>query len=164
MMLKCILMYFDRQYDAAGKVLNKSIEIDSTHFWAYYWLGRIRFAIGEMDKAIELLDKASNFPSVETISLGTIGYIYAQSGQTDKALKIFDQLIKMSEWRIVDPLYIAWIYLGLNDRDNTFQYLDQAYDGLSSYLMMINVDPFYDDLRRDERFQQLLQKMGFGND
>jgi serine/threonine-protein kinase len=158
------IMYFDRQYDAAGKVLNKSIEIDSTHFWAYYWLGRVRFAIGEMDKAIELLDKASNFPSVETISLGTIGYIYAQSGQTDKALKIFDQLIKMSERRIVDPLYIAWIYLGLNDRDNTFQYLDQAYDGLSSYLGMINVDPLYDDLRHDKRFQQLLQKMGFGND
>ena len=64
---------------------------------------------------------------------------------------------------VVDPLYISWIYLGLNDWENTSCYLDQAYQGLSSYLPIIKVDSFYDTLRGDARFIELLQKMGLEN-
>jgi serine/threonine protein kinase/Flp pilus assembly protein TadD len=158
------ILFYSGQLQRASRVLHRSIEIDSTYFWSYYWLGRVCYVNGEVEEAITLLRKASNYPSIHTVSLGTSGYIYARLGNTDQALKILNQLLKMSQDQIVDPLYIAWVYLGLNDREHTFHYLNQAYEGLSSYLPMIKVDSFYDTLRTDTRFGELLWKMGLENE
>ncbi|MBN2366337.1 MAG: tetratricopeptide repeat protein, partial [Calditrichaeota bacterium] len=157
------ILFYAGQLERARQVLHNSIEIDSTYFWSYYWLGRVYHACGQVDEALRLLKKAGNYPSVQTISLGTSGHIYARLGQTEQALKILSQLLKMSENHIVDPLYISWIYIGLGDWENTFPYLDQAYQGLSSYLPMIKIDSFYDTLRSDIRFKELLRKMGLEN-
>jgi len=158
------ILFYAGQLERANKVLHRSLEIDSTYFWSYYWLGRVYHASGKVEDALRILKKAGKFPSIQTISLGTSSYIYARLGHTGQVLKILDQLLKMSEDQIVDPLYISWIYLGLNDWENTFYYLDQAYEGLSSYLPMIKVDSFYDTLHTDVRFRELLRKMGLENE
>jgi serine/threonine protein kinase/Tfp pilus assembly protein PilF len=158
------ILFYAGQSEKANQVLHTSIEIDSTYFWSYYWLARVYYAIGEVEEALRLLNKARTYPHIHTISLGTSGYIYAQLGHTDHALKILNRLMKMSEDQIIDPLYISWIYLGLTDWDNTFHYLDKAYQGLSSYLPMIKVDSLYDTLRSDTRFIELLHKMGLENE
>jgi CO dehydrogenase nickel-insertion accessory protein CooC1 len=52
------------------------------------------------------------------------------------------------------------IYAGLGDKEKAFEWLDRAYEDRADYMVYLNVDPRFDPLREDERFQQLLQRIG----
>ena len=56
---------------------------------------------------------------------------------------------------------IAGIYIGLGDNDNAINWLEKAFEEQSSLLLLLNIDPIYDPLRSDPRFQDLVDRMNF---
>ena len=71
---------------------------------------------------------------------------------------------KKSRTRYVAPLFIAGAYLDLGDKDHAFEWLDKAYQEHSAVLFTIKIDPSWDSLRSDPRFQDLLGRMNFTPD
>ena len=60
-----------------------------------------------------------------------------------------------------DPVpMLAFAYAGMNDRDKAIAYLQEACLRHSNVLTTIKVDPAYDRLRDDPRFQELLRRVG----
>ena len=55
------------------------------------------------------------------------------------------------------------IHTGLGDNDQAFEWLESAYQERDVQLISIKVDPVWDPLRSDPRFQDLLKKMGLEN-
>ena len=56
------------------------------------------------------------------------------------------------------PVALAVTYLAVGDLDGTFTWLDRMYEERSPVLIWMNVQPRYDSLRGDPRFQELLKK------
>ena len=56
----------------------------------------------------------------------------------------------------------AAVYAKLEDKDTTFALLDAACDQRNMWLMNIRVDPRFESLRSDSRYQQLLRRIGLG--
>ena len=52
-------------------------------------------------------------------------------------------------------------HMAVGDLDGTFAWLDKMYEERPPWLIWMNVQPRYDGLRGDPRFQQLLRKIGF---
>jgi hypothetical protein len=50
---------------------------------------------------------------------------------------------------------MAVVYLGLRDRENTYAWLDRAYEARSPFLISIAMDPKWSDSRSDARFEAL---------
>jgi hypothetical protein len=61
----------------------------------------------------------------------------------------------------VDPYYIAIVHAGLADLDQTFVWLDKAYEERSFWLLYLNVEPKFDRLRSDPRFAALQRRLNF---
>ena len=74
------------------------------------------------------------------------------------AFLIIDQLDALSKRRYVSPLYFTIIYAGLKDNDKAIQYLNQAYEARHPGLVLIRIEPMFDGLRSDERFNQLIKR------
>jgi len=55
---------------------------------------------------------------------------------------------------------IALIYTGLSETDQAFEWLDKAYNDRAFDLQFAKVDPRFETLRSDSRFQKLLKRMG----
>ena len=55
----------------------------------------------------------------------------------------------------------ARLYLGLGDNEKAFLWLERAYDERAAFLRFLAVDPSFDTLRSDPRFQELLRRMNF---
>ncbi len=53
--------------------------------------------------------------------------------------------------------------IGTNDKDEALAWLQKAYLQHSSALTALKVDPIYDSLRDDPRFQDVLQRVGLAD-
>lgn len=153
--------YYARRYDEAIEVNRKSLEIDSnfpnTHLFAgaaYEQKGMYVEAVSEMEKANRLL--GGMFPA----ALGALGHVYAESGKKAEAMNVLEKLKVMSRQRYVSPLDLAIVYIGLGDKEQTFEQLEKAFEDRAGWLINLKVEPRFDGLRSEPRFQDLLRRVG----
>jgi tetratricopeptide (TPR) repeat protein len=90
---------------------------------------------------------------------GQLAYAYAVAGQTDQAQKILNDLKELSKQQYVSPFDFALIYKGLGDKDRAFEWLNKTFDENPYRLSMLRVNPRFDSLRSDLRFDDLLRRM-----
>jgi hypothetical protein len=55
---------------------------------------------------------------------------------------------------------LALAYAGMNNKDEAFVWLQKAYSEHSNAVTTLKVDPIYDPLRSDPRFQDLMGRVG----
>jgi hypothetical protein len=67
---------------------------------------------------------------------------------------------EMSKQTYVSPYDLAILYTGLGDKDNAFEQLNKAYDERSGWMIYLKVEPHFDPLRSDRRFEELVRKVG----
>jgi tetratricopeptide (TPR) repeat protein len=78
-----------------------------------------------------------------------------------EALKMLEQLQEQASGRYVPAYYIALVYDSLGRKDDAFELLEKAYEERSGWLVYLKVEPSFDRLRFDPRFQDLLRRMNF---
>jgi TolB-like protein/DNA-binding winged helix-turn-helix (wHTH) protein/Tfp pilus assembly protein PilF len=140
------------QYDQAIEEQRKTLELNPGFDQALVNLGQVYEAKGMYADAITEYGRAG--------SLGDLGHAYATSGKKPEARKILRELDDQSKHRYVSPYDRALIYLGLGEDDRAIAWLEKA-EEQSVPLHHINVDPRFNSLRSDRRYQQLLQRIGF---
>ncbi len=82
-------------------------------------------------------------------------------GTGGKRSRILNDLQSRSKSQYVSPLDIATVQLGLGDKDAAFALLERAVDTHAGGLVFLAVDPRYDPVRQDPRFQRVLRRIGF---
>ena len=60
----------------------------------------------------------------------------------------------------VPSFHIAIIHAGLGQRDQALVWLEKGYQERSAWMVWLKVDPRFDVLRSDPRFQDLLRRVG----
>ena len=85
--------------------------------------------------------------------------MYALSGKRKEAQEKLSDLRVMSKQRYVDPTCYANIYAGLGDKDRALEWLEEGYRE-GGLLVGLKVDPYWDSLRTDSRFADLLKRVG----
>ena len=56
---------------------------------------------------------------------------------------------------------MATWYAKLGEKDKAFDELNKAYENREYYIVLLKVDPRFDNLRSDARFPALLRRIGF---
>ena len=155
-----VILYFARQYDEALEQLRNASEMAPNFLFNHLWLGWVYLEKKMYEDAIVSLQKASNIEGRMTLALGYLGMAYALSGQKKEALKILEELNELSRERYISPFQKAVIYLGLEMRDQVFECLEQALLDRDSFLLYSEISPMFDNVRPDERFKALMNKIG----
>jgi predicted Zn-dependent protease len=86
-------------------------------------------------------------------------HVDARSGRVVDAHRSLERLQKMNRQRHIDPLIFAVAYIGLKDKDQALSFLEMAYAERSVSLTAVKVDPVYDFVRDEPRFQKVLRQM-----
>jgi len=69
-------------------------------------------------------------------------------------------LREYSKHQYISPDNQALIYAGLGEKSKAIEQLQKAYDERAGQLIYLNVDPRFDSLRSDARFQDLKRRVG----
>jgi TolB-like protein/DNA-binding winged helix-turn-helix (wHTH) protein/Flp pilus assembly protein TadD len=152
------LLYLARRYDEAIDQCRKTLEMDPNFANAHLDLGHVYAKTGRYQEALAAFDQARAMSKVVVTAMQ--GYVFAVMGQRDEARKLLNELLQESKIRYVSPYYIATIYTGLGDKDQALTWLQKACDDCASRVVLLAVDPLFDDLRPDPRFQGLLKRIG----
>ncbi|MCI0695466.1 protein kinase [candidate division KSB1 bacterium] len=155
-----MVFYYRRQPDQAIEQLQQALEIDPDFFAAHLQLGVFFMQQQRFDEAIAEFQKAISLVGENPITLALLGHAYAASGKRSEALAILAQLQQQPLQPFVSPLHLAFVYLGLDEKDRAFEWLEKAYEERANYLIYLEVEPLFDDLRSDPRFAALLKKVG----
>ena len=152
------ILYFSRQYDRAIEQFRYVLDLDPNFpragiiNAAYIQKGMYANALAGMEKP----------PQVERAGWywATLAYIYGRSGQHAKAQEALEQILKVNRQRQVDAEYLVQAYMGVGDYDQALTWLEWAASHQPNVLTSMKVEPIYDPLRSNPRFQNLLRRVG----
>jgi tetratricopeptide (TPR) repeat protein len=154
--------YFARDYDRAIEVAGATLEMDSTFSEAYWFMGGAYEQKGLYAEAIAAYQRGRSLQErLET--LGWLGHAYALSGNRVEAQKLLDRILDDAKRVYVSPYWVAVIHLGLNQSDEAIEWLGKACDERNAWLVYLRVNPVFDSLRLDSRFEDLMERVGLGS-
>jgi tetratricopeptide (TPR) repeat protein len=147
--------------DEALAVFQKTFELDPNFWLAHLFASSAYIEKGMFAEAIAEARKARELSGASTHPIAFLGYALAKSGKQEEARAALEELLKLSTERYVSPFHIALIYNGLDERDETLAWLERGFKERDPKMVFLKVEPKWNNLRSDPRFQDLLRRVGF---
>ena len=151
-------LYFARQYDAAIQQLQQTLDIDPKFVPAQHAIeaafaqnGMYKEAVAEHQNVLTL----SGNPDL----VAAIGEAYRNSGYPGVLQVWLEGLKQLSKRGYVSAYNMAEIYARLEQKEEALASLERAYNERDSNLTCLKVEPAFDSIRSDPRFQRLLQRL-----
>jgi Flp pilus assembly protein TadD len=122
----------------------------------------VRYAYVEKGRIADALAEVENYHPVDDTPWrwSSLAYIYGRSGQRAQALRALRELEQINRRQPMDSAAILWAHVGIGDKDQAFVWLEKAYTEHSNTLITLKVEPGYDSLRSDPRFQDVMRRVG----
>jgi TolB-like protein/DNA-binding winged helix-turn-helix (wHTH) protein/Flp pilus assembly protein TadD len=153
-------LYLGRHYDDALRQLRKTLDLDDRFALAHLWAGRTYEQKRMYAEAIDEFRKTANALPGSAVALAQLGHAYAVAGRAPEAQKTLDQMKALSRERYVTSYGVALIHVGLGATDETFRWLEGAFQERSHWLVWLKLDPRWDGIRSDPRFARLVGRVG----
>jgi tetratricopeptide (TPR) repeat protein len=145
----------------ACEELRKSLEVDPGFFLSRIDLGKAHALNGNYSEAIRELERAVADSGENPYAVGYLGYALARAGERERAEKALQQFHELA-CKIYVPAYAtSLVNLGLGETNAALEWLEKAFEDREPRIAELKVDPIFDPLRSEPRFQDMLRRMNF---
>ena len=152
--------YLARRYDDAIEQSRNTVDLDPTFAAAHLILGESYVQQGKHKEGLDELQKAARLSGDSSLYMAQVGVSLALPGERREALRVIRELQDISSKRYVSPYGVAQIYAALNDKEQTYRWLEIACRDRAVWMSYLAVDPLFDSIRLEERFRDLLRRVG----
>jgi TolB-like protein/DNA-binding winged helix-turn-helix (wHTH) protein/Flp pilus assembly protein TadD len=154
-------LYYARRYEEAISHLRSVLQTSPKFPLAHLWLGRAYEQKGMYPEAITEFEQAGTALKDWPVIIAAAGHAYGRWGHKSDATAALLRMNELTKEEYVTPYGMALIFAGLNDREQAIHWLQKAYEDRSHWLVWLNLDPRFDNVRADPRFADLLRRMHF---
>ncbi|MFY9619715.1 MAG: hypothetical protein WAQ99_07865 [Pyrinomonadaceae bacterium] len=126
---------------------------------AHFGLGWVARATGRHDEALGAAKRAEELSNGSLMMTGR-GQAYAAAGMRREAEEVLTKLEALPPERYVIPYHVALIHHFLGDKEKTLIALEDAFEQRDLWLVWMGVEPVFDSLRSDPRFERLVDLIG----
>ncbi|MEJ7758101.1 MAG: protein kinase [Gemmatimonadaceae bacterium] len=147
-----------RREREAETQFRKALELSPDLFLAHWGLGRVYLTQGRYREALtELEHKGSDYTGLHRP--GLLGYAYGLAGHEAEARRILAELQgKARRGEYVSPVDPAIIHIALGEKERALDWLERVEGDRGARIFF--VDPIFDPVRSDPRFEQLVRRLG----
>lgn len=151
------ILYYSRQYDQAIEQLRSVFRRDPTFQRAEIIIN----AYVEKRMFARALSEArgNGIYGHGQWSWAMSAYIYGRAGEFEKARSELNKLEQLGTEEQLKPAVQVWAHLGLGDKEGALADLEKAYAQQSNIMTTLRVEPAFDPIRGDPRFQDLLRRV-----
>ena len=165
--------YFAHRYDLFLEVSEKYLRVNPGAPWSHYNTGLIYEHTGRGAQAIDEFLKAEERFGMTQDRLAELRRAYQQSGEKGywRKVLVFSQEVSKRPRQFATTSGYGWldyaqdadvaaVQVRLGDFDGAFRLLEKGYANHGEALVYLNVDPYWDKIRSDPRFRDLVRRVG----
>ena len=157
-------LHYAGQNEEARQELANILRVDPNFPLAHFWMGRVLSSEANCAGALAELDAASSSALRDWQPvIAAHGHIAGTCGQAPRAVEDLRKFDEIARSRFVTSYGYALIHAGLRDKEQALIWLRKAVEERSHWLVWIRVDPRFDALRADSRFQQVVGSVFHAN-
>jgi len=119
---------------------------------AYEQQGKLKEAQAELEECLRLAPRNPRCTPA-------LGHVLGKLGRRQDALKLIESYQNQPQNEFRSPYSVALIYLGLGENESAMEWLNRAYAQHDQSLPYARIDPRFEPLAKDPRFQALMQKL-----
>jgi TolB-like protein/tetratricopeptide (TPR) repeat protein len=154
------ILFQARRYDDAIRESNNALSLNPDNGGVLTGLGFALIADNKASDAIPVLEKAVSLTSGSPAAVGILIRAYAHAGRRGDALQLLAELKRRAKAGYIPAGAFVNAYLGLGDNEQAFYWLEQAYKEQSNILQFLKTHPYFDPIRSDPRFADLVRRVG----
>jgi TolB-like protein/DNA-binding winged helix-turn-helix (wHTH) protein/tetratricopeptide (TPR) repeat protein len=150
----CRLFGFARRNNDAAAQCNAALELDPGSPWAHRLLAEIYAQERRYPEAHKMM---ASLKQCDASCIAMLDEIHGAPGVHGA----FDAWLKKQKEQ-PPAFFLSWACAGLGRKDQAFAWLEKAYETLSQQhdMIFVGVDPRFDPLRSDSRFDAFLRRAG----
>jgi len=156
------ILFFARRYDDAIRESRSALAVQPEHAMNLMGLGFTLIADDKAAEAIPVLEHGLSLSPGSPAIAGVLIRAYAHAGRRSDALRLLAELKRRKAGGYIPAAAFVNAYLGLDDKEQAFYWLEQAYKEQSNILQFLKVHPYFDPIRSDPRFGELVHRVGLG--
>jgi tetratricopeptide (TPR) repeat protein len=138
----------------------RMLELDPSFVAVYQTLCIIYSKQERLSEALAAAQKGVELSARSNATLALAGYVHGRTGRRDAAQAIIVELEKRYAIKEADGRDLAIVYTGLNEKDKAFEWLEKSYQDRSLFLAVLLLEPLFEPLRSDPRWQDLFRRVG----
>ena len=154
------LLSYMRRHEEALARFREILQDHPDFVVAHYRFGLALEAAGRYDEAIGQFEIACRLSCDAPAPSAALACALAEDGQRRRSEEMLRALLTAAEREYVAAPCIADVWLALGDLDRAFEWFDRGVAERSSMLVTLQVNPRYDAIRTDDRFQRLIERVG----
>ena len=113
----------------------------------------------DFDRSIDQLQSASELSGVHPGALSALAYVLGAAGRHSEGREVLAKLVGLQQHRHVLAYFVAFAMSSLSSKDETLEWLENAYEERSGWPLYLHFEPAFDPLRSDPQFASLLKRI-----
>ena len=150
------------RYDDAIRELRGDVALRPDNIGSLWGLGFVLIAKGDPRDAIPPLEKALLLSKRSPGVMGLLVRAYAHAGRRADAMRLLEELKRRNKAAYVPAAAFVNAYLGIDDNEQALSWLDLACKEHSNIVLWVKLHPYFDPLRGDPRFAEIMRCAGLG--
>lgn len=155
------LYYFAQRNEELKQLMLEEVNERPDIAWGYDWLGMAYCELKDFESSIETYFKAFKLADGTVEVGGGLGHALGLGGEYKLAKQMADYYTVAAKTNYLPPVQRSFIHIGIEEYDEALTLLEQAYEENSWFLVFIQIEPWYDPIKDNPRFQALIDKMNF---
>jgi tetratricopeptide (TPR) repeat protein len=149
-----------RRYDLAVSQYQRALELHPNDATLLYHLGWAYVHSRAFERGIVAIGNSLALEGGEPQLSPDLAYIDALTGKQDSARRVLTRLLDLAARYTVQPGLIALVFVALNQDEQALAWLEKAYQQHSPMMIWLKVDPRFDPIRQNPRFENLMRRVG----
>lgn len=147
-----------RRHDEAEEAMRRVLEREPEDPFALSTLRTTYHLLGRHDEALEMW-RASYDRTGDAEARAALERGWTERGYSEALRNVADLMVARSDTTFVRPWSIGTLYTRAGVVDTALDYLEQAFEGQDTNIPYLTIDPIFDPLRNEPRFQALIERL-----
>jgi TolB-like protein/DNA-binding winged helix-turn-helix (wHTH) protein/tetratricopeptide (TPR) repeat protein len=157
---RAIIYYYARRYEDCIAQSRKTLELDLHFITAYGWLGRSLERLGRDAEALDAFVQPLTFREDRADDVASLRAAAAAGGARGFWRRWLEIEERQPEYSNTDWPAMAWLRIG--ERERALAELERLCEVRSPWIRALGVEPHWDPIRADPRFQAMLRQARSG--
>ncbi|MCW5961811.1 MAG: protein kinase [Pyrinomonadaceae bacterium] len=148
-------LYYAHRFDESIEQYRRLLDESPQYGLGHYAISKVFRIQGKFDDALAAIETADQILNDSVFVKLAKAECFAAAGRTGEALQLLDELNELAKERYVSPYQLSLVYCYLEKHEEAIERLEQALKVREPWLNWMAVEPVFDKLRRNRRFQIL---------